>query len=88
MFLGHVLRLGVRELPHLVTLNPAALEAAERLVLVALTRFAKVDQELEHRPLGHAGHAARGPNGNAFHESGDYLGALGGAQLVHVSIYA
>lgn len=42
-----------------------------------------VDQELEHRPLGDAGHAAGGPDAGAFHESSDDLGALDGAQLVH-----
>jgi hypothetical protein len=48
------------------TLNPAAGEAPQGLILIASTGGTQVYQELDDRVLGNAGHATRGANAVAF----------------------
>ena len=86
--LRYVLVLRVAEAPDLVALEALAREVDHDLALVVLAHGAEVGQKLEHRPLCHAGHAARGADGVALAEGRHDLGASLRCQLVHAVQYA
>ena len=57
---GQVLRLGIHEGPNLFALDALGLEVAQGRILVPLTGFAHVYQELGYRVDGHVRESARG----------------------------
>jgi len=69
----HIPFFGCNEAPNFVALNSLTFQIGKRLVHVVRTGRAKLNQKLRNGVLGDSGHANRGANRVAFHQSANHL---------------